>query len=78
MAYDFLLQGIASLRDAGLRRNYLNKVAINREIIQAWVKENARRKLPKEQLYAHLISESNLREPFQRLTRNQPGTQHTS
>ena len=67
MAYDFLLQGIASLQDAGLRRNYLNKVAINREIVQAWVKENARRKLPKEQLFAHVAAESNLREPFQRL-----------
>src|SRR6266487_1742722 len=67
MAYNFLLQGIASLQDVGLRRNYLNKVAINREIIQAWVKENARRKLPNEQLFAHLASESNIREPFQRL-----------
>jgi GAF domain-containing protein/DNA-binding response OmpR family regulator/tetratricopeptide (TPR) repeat protein len=67
MAYDFLLQGIASLRDAGLRRNYLNKVASNREIVQAWVKNNVNRKLPKEQLFAHLTSESNLREPFQRL-----------
>ncbi|HLF74543.1 MAG TPA: GAF domain-containing protein [Anaerolineales bacterium] len=67
MAYDFMLQGIASLRDVGLRRNYLNKVAINREITQAWVKENARRKLPTEQRFAHLASESNIREPFQRL-----------
>jgi GAF domain-containing protein/CheY-like chemotaxis protein len=66
-AYDFLLQGIASLKNEGLRRNYLNKVAINREIVQAWVKENVKRKLPKEQLFAHLIFESNLREPFQRL-----------
>jgi GAF domain-containing protein/CheY-like chemotaxis protein len=67
MSYDFLLQGIASLHDDGLRRNYLNKVSANREIIQAWVKENARRKLPKEQLYAHLIPAPNIREPFQRL-----------
>ena len=67
MAYDFLLQGIDSLRDEGLRRNYLNKVAINREIVQAWFKENAKSKLPGEQLFAHLASESSLREPFQRL-----------
>jgi GAF domain-containing protein/CheY-like chemotaxis protein/tetratricopeptide (TPR) repeat protein len=67
MSYDFLLQGIAGLRDNGLRRNYLNKVVINREIVQAWVRENARRQLPKEQSFAHLISASSLREPFQRL-----------
>src|SRR6266498_1844104 len=67
MTYDFLLQGIASLRDVGLRRNYLNKVAINREVTRAWVKENARRKLPDEQRFAHLAIESSLREPFQRL-----------
>ncbi|MGE5465181.1 MAG: GAF domain-containing protein, partial [Syntrophothermus sp.] len=66
-AYDFLLHGIASIQDEGLRRNYLNKVFINREIVQAWVKENAQRKLPKEQLFAHLAHESSLREPFQRL-----------
>jgi GAF domain-containing protein/CheY-like chemotaxis protein/tetratricopeptide (TPR) repeat protein len=67
-AYDFLLQRIASLQDVGLRRNYLNKVAINREITQVWVKENSRRKLPDEERFAHLTSESNIREPFQRLT----------
>ena len=67
MAYDFLLQGIASLQDAGLKRNYLNKVAINKEIIQAWFKENAKRKMPGEQLFAHLAAKSNIREPFQRL-----------
>ena len=67
MAYDFLLQGIASLQDVGLRRNYLNKVATNREIIQAWIKEYARRKLPDERRFAHLAAESNIREPFQRL-----------
>ena len=66
-AYNFLLEGIASLQDAGLRRNYLNKIAVNREIIQAWVRENARRKVPKEQRFPHLAAESNIREPFQRL-----------
>ena len=42
MAYDFLLKGIESLRDDGLRRNYLNKVRINREILQAWDKNAAK------------------------------------
>ena len=66
-AYDFLVKGIANTSDEGLRRNHLNKIEVNREIVQAWVKENARRKLPKERLFAHLTSESSLREPFQRL-----------
>ncbi|HSM70442.1 MAG TPA: GAF domain-containing protein, partial [Anaerolineales bacterium] len=67
MAYDFLLKGIESLSDVGLRRNYLNKVRINREIVQAWDKHAAKRKLPKERRFAHLEVESSLREPFERL-----------
>jgi GAF domain-containing protein/CheY-like chemotaxis protein/tetratricopeptide (TPR) repeat protein len=67
MAYDFLLKGIAKLRDEGLRRNYLNKIRVNREIIQAWLKDSTKRKLPKERLFAHLAIESSLREPFERL-----------
>ena len=76
-AYDFLLQGIASLRDVGLRRNYLNKVTINKEIIQAWFKESVRRRLPDEQRFAHLAVESSLREPFERLAEISLRTQRT-
>jgi tetratricopeptide (TPR) repeat protein len=36
-AYDLLLESITSLRDEGLRRNYLNKVNVNRKIITAWI-----------------------------------------
>jgi tetratricopeptide (TPR) repeat protein len=67
IAYDFLLKGIENLRDEGLRRNYLNKVRINREIVQAWDKHAAKCKLPKERRLAHLEVESSLREPFERL-----------
>ena len=67
MAYGFLLKGIANMRDEGIRRNYLNKVAINREILQAWFKDGTKRKLPEERLFAHLAIESGLREPFERL-----------
>jgi GAF domain-containing protein/tetratricopeptide (TPR) repeat protein len=66
-AYDFLLESITNIRDAGLRRNALNKVEDNRKLLQFWVKDGAQRKLPKERLFAHLNIESNLREPFQRL-----------
>ena len=35
-ARQLVLEGIATLSDAGLRRNYLNKVRINRELLLAW------------------------------------------
>ncbi|HNB36283.1 MAG TPA: hypothetical protein PK414_08685, partial [Anaerolineales bacterium] len=66
-AYDFLLESIGNIRDEGLRRNALNKVTENRELIQYWVADGTKRKLPKERLFAYLNIESNLREPFQRL-----------
>jgi signal transduction histidine kinase/CheY-like chemotaxis protein/tetratricopeptide (TPR) repeat protein len=66
-AYRFLLGSMANIRDEGLRRNYFNKVAVNREILAAWLSAGTRRRLPKERLLAHLAIESNLREPFQRL-----------
>ena len=66
-SYGFLVDRIARLRDEGLRRNYLNKVPANREIIAAWLADGAKRKLPRKRLLAHLAIESNVREPFQRL-----------
>ncbi len=66
-AYDFLLKVIANVRDEGLRRNLLNKVEPNRELLQYWVKDGKKRKLPMERLFAYLTIESSLREPFQRL-----------
>ena len=35
-ARQLVLAGIATLSDAGLRRNYLNKVRVNRELLLAW------------------------------------------
>ena len=66
-AYQFLLTAIGNVRDEGLRRNVLNKVEANRELLQFWVKDGKRRRLPQEKLFAHLAIESSLREPFQRL-----------
>src|SRR5437764_4540063 len=66
-AYGFLVDRIAHLRDEGLRRNYLNKVRVHREIIAAWLADGAKRKLPKQRLFAHLAAHSDVREPFQRL-----------
>jgi GAF domain-containing protein/CheY-like chemotaxis protein len=55
------------LSDDGLRRNYFNKVAINRNIIQAWLEEAARRKQPPAALTDHLSSAGNVQDPFKRL-----------
>ncbi len=66
-AYDFLLEGITNLRDEGLRRNYLNKVRANRELLQFWIRDGRHRKLLRQRLFAHLAIESNPREPFKRL-----------
>src|SRR5579859_1658445 len=43
-ARQFVLDGIASLSDPGLRRNYLNKIAYNRELMLAWDGYQARPK----------------------------------
>jgi GAF domain-containing protein/CheY-like chemotaxis protein/tetratricopeptide (TPR) repeat protein len=66
-AYDDLLKAIQNIRDVGLRRNFLNKIELNREFIQFWVKDGTKRKLPLERLFAYLNIESDLREPFKRL-----------
>src|SRR5438132_7169025 len=67
MAYQFMLKGIASLSDEGLRRNYLNKIEAHREIVLAWIQDARKRRLSPERRAAHLAGEANLREPFERL-----------
>ncbi|MEP6702779.1 MAG: GAF domain-containing protein, partial [Betaproteobacteria bacterium] len=66
-AYASLLEAIGSVRDIGLRRNYLNKIELHRDLLAAWLEHGAARKFPKKELYAHLDVESNPRAPFQRL-----------
>ena len=67
-AHKFLLEAIANVRDEGLRRNYLNKVRENRELLQFWISDGSQRKISKERLFAHYYLKSNTREPFKRLT----------
>ncbi len=43
-AYKVMMEGIATLSDEGLRRNYLNKVKINRDIITEWTRQTAERR----------------------------------
>ena len=66
-AYRFMVEGIVSLSDEGLRRNYLNKIEWHREIVRAWIKDARKRRLSPQRRAAHLAGEANLREPFERL-----------
>jgi PAS domain S-box-containing protein len=45
-AYEAMLLSVATLSDEGLRRNYLNKVAVNRQILLEWTRQAAARGVP--------------------------------
>ena len=66
-AHAQLLAVVRNLTDEGLRRSYLNKVAVNRDIVRAWLQESAARRLAPVQRLAHLALPSSLGEPFKRL-----------
>jgi len=66
-AHALLLDAVRNVHDEGLRRSFLGKVEVNRDIVRAWLGESARRKLPQVQRLAHLANESNVGEPFKRL-----------
>ncbi|HMO45977.1 MAG TPA: GAF domain-containing protein [Rubrivivax sp.] len=66
-AYGVMLEGVASLSDEGLRRSWFNKVAEHRALIQAWVADARRRRLPPVRWLAHLRAATQLREPVERL-----------
>ncbi|MFN2188834.1 MAG: histidine kinase dimerization/phospho-acceptor domain-containing protein, partial [Candidatus Promineifilaceae bacterium] len=62
-----MLETVSKLSDEGLRRNYFNKVAINRDIIRTWLKEAARRGNPIEPLLEEISGFSDIQEVFRRL-----------
>jgi signal transduction histidine kinase/CheY-like chemotaxis protein len=66
-AHALLLDGVRNVRDEGLRRSYLNKVPVNRDIVLAWLRESAARNLPEARRLAHLNIPSDIGEPFKRL-----------
>ncbi len=66
-AREFTLKRVANLSDEGLRRNYFNKVRINRRIIQTWLEQAPLRKVPLSLLTDHLSHAGNISEPFKRL-----------
>ncbi|MGB3714662.1 MAG: GAF domain-containing protein, partial [Candidatus Promineifilaceae bacterium] len=62
-----MLETVTNLSDEGLRRNYFNKVAVNRDIVHAWLEETAARDLSLEPLTDGLSGTSDLQEQFRRL-----------
>ncbi len=62
-----MLECIATLSDEGLRRNYFQRVEVNRQIVQEWLREADRRGLPLAPLTDHLRGEGDLAGQFQRL-----------
>ena len=66
-AHELLLDAVRNVHDEGLRRSFLNKVEVNREIVRAWLRESEARGLPPGERLAHLGIESILSEPFKRL-----------
>ncbi len=63
-----MLETVTSLTDEGIRRNYFNKVAVNRRIIRDWLAEAQARHLPLEPLVDQLSGTSDIQEIFRRLT----------
>ncbi|MEO8847419.1 MAG: GAF domain-containing protein, partial [Casimicrobiaceae bacterium] len=66
-AYRMLCEGIATLGDEGVRRNFLNKDPDHRQAIETWVRIARRRRLAPTRWQLHLTGETDLRLPFQRL-----------
>lgn len=66
-AREEVLGPIATLTDDGLRRNYLNKVAINRQIVEEWLRQASRRGLPLAPMTGALAGPSGGQEQFHRM-----------
>jgi PAS domain S-box-containing protein len=66
-AREAMLARIASLSDDGLRRNYFNKVSINRQIIQEWLRVASERGLPLNPLTDHFSQPGDLQGQLQRM-----------
>jgi signal transduction histidine kinase/DNA-binding response OmpR family regulator/tetratricopeptide (TPR) repeat protein len=59
-AREVMLAGVANLSDDGLRRCYFHRVAINRQIIEEWLRRAAERGLDPAPLADHLRGEGDL------------------
>jgi GAF domain-containing protein len=66
-AFEIMLERIATLSDEGLRRNFLNKVPVNRAITLDWARQAFRRGLSLAPLVERETGASNLQEQLKRL-----------
>ncbi|MCO6451639.1 MAG: GAF domain-containing protein [Caldilineales bacterium] len=66
-AFRTMLALIADLSDEGLRRNFLNKVALNRDITLKWAEEAHAKGLSPDALTAHKPLAGNLQDQFRRI-----------
>ena len=63
-----VLRGIETLSDAGLRRHYLNKNAIKREILAEWLREATRRNAELDlEALAHTAPEQSIQDQLKRM-----------
>ncbi|HET6447458.1 MAG TPA: ATP-binding protein, partial [candidate division Zixibacteria bacterium] len=67
-ARNIMVETVVTLSDEGLRRNYFNKVAVNRDIIRTWLDEANKRNFPLDPLLEEITGTSDLQEVFRRLT----------
>jgi len=66
-AYRWLVQGISSMADEGLRRTYLHAPDSHAALLRAWVDHGRRRRLAKARYTEHLAGPAHLAEPMARL-----------
>jgi signal transduction histidine kinase/DNA-binding response OmpR family regulator len=66
-AHALMLESVRNVHDDGLRRSYLAKVAGNREVVRAWLREAPLHRVRDAQRFAHLSAASDVGEPFKRL-----------
>ena len=62
-----MLTPIATLSDDGLRRNYFNKIRINRQIVQEWFEQARKRNASLEPLTSALVGPGDGQDQFRRL-----------
>jgi tetratricopeptide (TPR) repeat protein len=66
-AREVMLAGVAGLSDDGLRRNYLNKVPTNRQIVGEWLRQAGRRGTSPAPLVGGLTGPGSGQEQFRRM-----------
>ncbi len=66
-ACQIMHNGIAHLSDEGLRRNYLNKVIVNQNIVHAWVKQALAQQIPLDTFTSRDTTSSQIEDQLQRM-----------